>query len=121
AHDAGEETGDGTPRAERLPPADPAGPGAGERAVAGIARSALFDQREGGDEVTARQGGEQTLPLLGAAAGGEQRRDDDRAGDEGAGQARVAHLLDEQDDVEQRAAGAAERRIGQQPRPAALG
>src|SRR5262249_3800896 len=68
APDDREEIGNVSVLDEQLAAAEPAGHAAGERDVARIARSALFDQREGGDEVTARQGGEQTLPLLGAAA-----------------------------------------------------
>ena len=51
----------------------------------------------------------------------QERRGDDRARDERAGQAGAPHLLDQQNDVEERAAAAAELGRDQQARPAELG
>ena len=65
--------------------------------------------------------GSTRLLLLRAARLGQQRGGHDGARHERAGQARVAHLLDEQGHVEQRAAAAAELRRHEQPGPAELG
>src|SRR5947208_2761028 len=87
AHDDGENVGDVSVLDEELAAGQAARHAAGERNVVGIARSVFFRQRQRGDELTARQGGKQTFLLICVGRGRQQRRDDDGARDERAGQA----------------------------------
>jgi hypothetical protein len=106
---------------EELAPAQLPGRAALEHDGVGIERSALLDQREARDPLAGRQRREQAL-LLGGAAGREhERRRHDGARHERPGEPGAAHLLDEQDDVDQRAVAAAELGRDQETGPPQLG
>src|SRR5438270_10071181 len=82
---------------------------------------AVLGQGQRANPISPREGGKPALPLGGIGGGDEKRRRNHRALHVRARKARPPHLLDEQADVEQRAAAPAVLKRNQQPGPAQKG
>jgi len=85
---------------EELAAAEPPGHGALERDRVGIERATFFHQSQRRDALAGGQRRKQALLLRRARCREYERRRHHRARDERAGQADLAHLLDQHDDVE---------------------